>query len=178
MIRKATPADAQAIQKLIHLHGEKGQMLERDISDVLAHIGDFFVCEKNGEVLGSCALNYQWDRIVEIRSLAVDPAHFGQKVASRLIQAGVDEARSSDKETIFVLTYAVSLFHKFGFEIVEKSTLPGKVWNDCQGCPKEENCDEIAMARPLHPILQEALESPGEMADKKLEFEMQAHQSL
>ncbi len=168
MIRKAKPADAPAIQKLIHLHGEKGQMLDRDLTDVLGAIGNFFVCEKNGAVIGACALNYQWDQTVEIRSLAVDPSHFGEKVASRLIEAGIEDARSSDKETIFVLTYAVPLFHKFGFEVVEKATLPVKVWNDCQGCPKEENCDEIAMARPLHMALQETLESPSETADKNI----------
>jgi amino-acid N-acetyltransferase len=52
-------------------------------------------------------------------------------------------------DTMFVLTYAVPLFNKFGFKIVDKIQLPQKVWNDCQACLHKDNCDETAMSLSL-----------------------------
>jgi amino-acid N-acetyltransferase len=36
-----------------------------------------------------------------------------------------------------------------GFEVIEKSELPQKIWGDCVQCPKFPDCDEIAMARDI-----------------------------
>ena len=32
---------------------------------------------------------------------------------------------------------------------MQKESLPLKVWSDCVRCPKNENCDEIAVVRTL-----------------------------
>ena len=34
-------------------------------------------------------------------------------------------------------------------EVVPKESLPLKVWSDCVRCPKNDNCDEIAMVLEL-----------------------------
>jgi amino-acid N-acetyltransferase len=33
--------------------------------------------------------------------------------------------------------------------VVDKDSLPLKVWSDCVRCPKRDGCDEIAMVRTL-----------------------------
>ena len=45
-------------------------------------------------------------------------------------------------------------FEKLGFDVVTKESLPLKVWSDCVRCPKQENCDEIAMVLTLEDVPQ------------------------
>ncbi len=149
IIRKANIEDAETILKLINLHAEQGQVLFRTPDDIRKNIKDCFVCEKDGEVLGTCSLTYGWDKMVEIRSLADAQEHYRQGAATELVRECIEEARLTDSEYIFVLTYAVPLFEKLGFEIVDKAALPLKIWSDCTGCRKRDNCDEIALVRPL-----------------------------
>ena len=47
------------------------------------------------------------------------------------------------------LTYEQSFFEKMNFSVVDKETLPLKVWSDCVRCPKRDGCDEIAMVQTL-----------------------------
>ncbi|MCH8208100.1 MAG: N-acetyltransferase [Nitrospinae bacterium] len=148
-IRKANIDDAETILKLINLHAEQGQVLFRTLEDIRKNIGDCFVCEKEGEILGTCSLKYGWDKMVEIRSLAVAPEHYRQGMATELVRECIEKAGQTDSEYIFVLTYAVPLFEKLGFEAVDKAALPLKIWSDCAGCRKRDNCDEIALVRPL-----------------------------
>lgn len=37
------------------------------------------------------------------------------------------------------------LFTRLGFEVVDKSILPQKIWADCVHCPKYPGCDETAV---------------------------------
>ena len=50
------------------------------------------------------------------------------------------------------LTYEQRFFEKMGFQVVPKETLPLKVWSDCVRCPKNNDCDEIAMVRVLEDV--------------------------
>jgi amino-acid N-acetyltransferase len=69
-----------------------------------------------------------------------------------MVQASIETALSTDCDTLFVLTYAVPMFERLGFHIVDKATLPHKVWNDCNACLHQENCDETAMILSLDSI--------------------------
>ena len=73
MIRKGQIEDVPAIQNLICLYSEDGKMLFRSLEEIEHNIADFWVYEKLGEVIGICNLKYGWDKLVEIRSLGVDP---------------------------------------------------------------------------------------------------------
>lgn len=152
VIRKANITEAESVLKLINLHAQQGQLLFRTLEDIRERISDCFVCEKEGELLGTCSLKYGWDKMVEIRSLAVAPEHYRQGVASKLVRECIAQAGQTDSEYIFVLTYAVPLFKKLGFETVNKAALPLKIWSDCTSCKKRDDCDEIAMVRPLSPL--------------------------
>ena len=46
---------------------------------------------------------------------------------------------------VFALTLEPEFFTRMGFGLVDRSTLPMKVWRDCARCPKQQHCDEIAM---------------------------------
>lgn len=151
MFRKARPGDIDAIVQLVNRHAAQDLMLFRTPADVLRNIGHFLVMEEAGELVATCHLRTGWDRLVEIRSLAVHPNHTRRGVATALVRECIEQAQGKDADKIFVLTYAMPLFAKLGFEVIEKSALPLKVWTDCRGCRKREHCDETAMILDLCP---------------------------
>jgi len=147
MVRTGNLKDVQAIQNLIRFYSEVGKMLFRSLEEIEKNINEFMVYEKSGEVIGICNLKYGWAKLVEIRSLGVDPRYHRQGIATKLIQNSIEQALLNQScDTIFVLTYAIPLFEKFGFQVIDKSNLPQKVWNDCKQCLHQENCDETAMS--------------------------------
>ena len=148
-IRQATLKDADAILHLINLHAEMEQMLFRTREDVRAHIRDFLVAEKDGRVTAACGLSFGPGSLVEIRSLAVLPEYYRQGIGTALVNKCIAQATMAACERIFVLTYAIPLFEKLGFRIIDMDQLPDKVWKDCQGCRKQDHCDETAMIRDL-----------------------------
>ena len=148
-IRKATLKDADGIMHLINVYAEKEQMLFRSREDVCAHIRDFLIAEKDGQVAGACGLSFGPGSLVEVRSLAVLPEYYRQGIGTALVNACITQATLAECDRIFVLTYALPLFEKLGFRIIKMDQLPDKVWKDCQGCRKQDHCDETAMIRDL-----------------------------
>jgi amino-acid N-acetyltransferase len=153
MLRKAKIEDAQAIQNLICFYSEDGKMLFRSLEDIEQNIAGFRVYEKSGEVVGIVNLKFGWDKLVEVRSLGVDPRFHRQGIATQMVKYAIEQALLNlDCDTVFVLTYAVLLFEKLGFQIIDKINLPQKVWNDCHQCLHQANCDEAAMSFSLLPL--------------------------
>jgi amino-acid N-acetyltransferase len=66
-----------------------------------------------------------------------------------LVTAVVDQARQLGLPRVFALTLEPGFFQKLGFTVVTKEALPMKVWSDCARCPKQQECDEIALVRSL-----------------------------
>ncbi|MEK9627809.1 MAG: N-acetyltransferase [Nitrospinota bacterium] len=153
MLREAKLEDAQAIQNLICFYSEDGKMLFRPLDEILQNIADFRVYEKSEEIIGICNLKYGWDNLVEIRSLGVDPRYHRQGIATQMVKECIEQALLNPNcDTVFVLTYAIPLFEKLGFQIINKEDLPQKVWNDCKQCLHQDNCDETAMSFSLVPL--------------------------
>jgi amino-acid N-acetyltransferase len=76
----------------------------------------------------------------------VASSHERRGVGRQLVQACLDEARELGIKQVFALTYQPGFFEKMGFDFIEKSELPQKIWSDCLKCPKFPDCDEIAMS--------------------------------
>ena len=66
--------------------------------------------------------------------------------------AAVDEAEQLGIRKLMTLTYEQAFFERCGFGVVDRQTLPLKVWSECVRCPKNQRCDEIAMTLDLEPI--------------------------
>ena len=149
MIRKARIVDVRAIQGLIEGSASKGEMLHRSLSEIYDNIRDFYVFQGNRSLLGTCALHICWEDLAEIRSLTVLEDERRKGIGSKLVKACLREAKQLGVRKVFALTYEPSFFQKFGFGIVDKATLPHKVWSDCLKCVKFPDCDEIAMTLQL-----------------------------
>ena len=151
MIRKATVKDVKGIHRLLKRHAERGELLPRALSDLYDAVRDFSVFEKKrgGSMIGVCALHVCWEDLAEIRSLAVREQYQGEGIGSALVRAALAEAQDLGIRRVFTLTYRPDFFNKHGFNIVDKATLPQKVWAECIKCVKFPDCDEIAMLKLL-----------------------------
>ncbi len=121
-------------------------MCIRDRSEIYDNLRDFFIYEgENHQVGGVCALHICWEDLAEIRSLAVAQGERDRGVGRKLVEACLQEARQLGISRVFLLTYIPHYFSRVGFRVVDKSTLPHKIWGDCLRCVKFPNCDETAM---------------------------------
>ena len=151
MIRKATIKDVKVIHELLVEYGKQEELLARPLSELYDHVRDFTVYEDRSsrKIIGSCALQFCWEDLAEIRSLAVHPDHLRGNIGTRLTQCVIEEAKTFNIAKIFTLTYKPDFFRKFGFVRIDRSELPLKIWSDCIICVKFPDCDEIAMLKEL-----------------------------
>lgn len=148
LIRKARIGEIKQIHAMMKHYSESGTILPRSLSELYDQLRDFFVCldkQDDAKVIGMCAMHICWEDIAEIRSLAVHQGYRRQRLGSKLVEACLSEAVTLGIYKIFVLTYSVPFFSTFGFEEIDKSILPHKVWTDCVKCVKFPDCDETAM---------------------------------
>ncbi len=149
MIRKARVKDAIDIYSLVNEYAKDGLLLPKSLNSIYENIRDFWVYEEKGQVIGCCALHVVWEDLAEIKSLAVSKEHRGKGIGHELVQKCLEEAKDLGIKRVFALTYAVGFFEKFGFSVVDKSTLPHKVWGECINCVKFPSCDEVAVSLEL-----------------------------
>ncbi len=149
MIRKAILQDARQIHQLLMAYVKDGLVLSRSLMDIFESIRDFYVFVEDERVVGVAALNICWEDLAEVRSLAVHEEASGRGIGRHLVEACLTEARQLGIGRVFALTYQQSFFEKLGFEIIEKSELPQKIWGDCIKCVKFPDCDEIALSISL-----------------------------
>ena len=148
-LRNAKISDVEAIHGLVSSYAERDRMLFRSMADIYENLQTFTVAEADGAIVGCCALEIIWADLAEIKSLAVDQANKEQGIGRLLVAAAVEQAGRLDVPRVFALTLEPEFFEKLGFEMVEKDALPMKVWSDCARCPKQENCDEIAVIKSV-----------------------------
>jgi amino-acid N-acetyltransferase len=141
--------DVEPIHALIAGYGREQVMLPRSRAELYECLRDFQVALADGRVVGCAALEIAWDRLGEIRSVAVVPAFQRRGVGRRLVEACLREARRLGIGRVFSLTTAPAFFERLGFERVERESLPHKIWADCIKCPKFPDCDELAVAIDL-----------------------------
>ena len=146
-VRSAKISDAKAIYSLINFYAEQDKMLFRSMADIYENLQAFTVAELDGNVVGCCALEIIWSDLAEIKSLAVDEASTDKGIGKMLATAAVERAGRLGMPRVFALTLDPAFFEKMGFKIIEKDSLPMKVWKDCARCPKQQNCDEIAVIK-------------------------------
>lgn len=148
MIRKATVRDVSSIHNILKTYADTGQLLPRPISELYDNLRDFNVYEaEDGRMLATCALHVCWEDIAEIRSLAVVEEYQGRGIGTQLMKAAFEDAESLGTSRIFTLTYRQKFFENHGFRVIDKSTLPQKIWAECIKCVKFPDCDETAMLR-------------------------------
>lgn len=149
VIRKAGINDIKPIQQLINRFAVMDLMLPRALNELYENIRDFWVYERSGRVLGCCALHVCWERLAEIKSLAVDRRNWKNGIGRQLVDTCIEDAAGLGADSVFVLTYQPVFFKKMGFRRIAHSKLPHKIWAECIRCPKFPDCKEVALLKKL-----------------------------
>lgn len=100
-------------------------------------------------VVGCGALVPLTDKLVEIRSVAVDESQHGKGLGSELVLQLVQAAREHGYDQACALTLRPNFFSRLGFELVDRWSISPKVWQACIYCPKFHRCDEVAVLMNL-----------------------------
>lgn len=149
MVRKATTTDVQAIARLVNVYAGKGDLLPLTLQEIDRRIGDIQVFEQDGKIAGVCSLFVYGADLAEIRSLAVWPEYEDRGIGRAVTETCIATARDLLIRRVFALTYKPAFFERLGFRVVDKLTLPEKVWKDCRRCSKWDYCDEVAVLLEL-----------------------------
>ena len=150
-IRKAKVTDVAAIQALVRPFAEERRMLALSLGDITERLRDFLLLDDDsGTPVGCVAVHIVWDRLVEIRSLAVLKSRQGEGMGRMLVDAAKREARELGATQIFTLSFVPEFFRKQGFTPVDRRVLPHKVWQDCTHCPLFPDCGETALMLELN----------------------------
>ena len=145
--RKARFDDIEAICGLVHIYAAQGEMLPRSRNTLYENLRDMVIAESGSEVVGVGALHIMWDRLAEVRMMAIAPAYMRRGIGTEIVRLLLDEGDALGIEKVFTLTYKPDFFRKLGFIRISREELPQKVWKECIDCPKYPNCDEIAMIK-------------------------------
>lgn len=148
-VRPAIIADATGIHDLLTSYSDQEVLLPRTINEILPLIPQFLVIEHQGEIIGCVSLEIFSTELGEVRSLAVNPDYKNQQLGAKLLLNIEDYARQLGLRKMMALTYTEGFFHKYGYETVEMTSLPEKVWRVCVKCPRFHHCDEIPVLKFL-----------------------------
>jgi amino-acid N-acetyltransferase len=166
-VRQAKLQDAVNIFELVNSLSGDGTLLRRSYAEICENVRDFAVAEsESGIFLGCGALHLYGPHLAEVRSIVVKPEAKGQGAGGRLLQGLLDEAEAQGVVSVCLFTRIPDFFFRFGFRIAERTTLPDKIYKDCQACPRLYACDEVAMVRG--PLPRMAVLGPTRIAQPEL----------
>jgi len=148
-VREAHISDAPGIHTLLTHYSDQELLLPRPESEIVSLIPQFFVIECDQQIIACVSIEIFSSELAEVRSLAVDPGFKGQQLGEKLLKRVEDYARRLGLSKMMALTYVEDFFHKYGYETVEMTSLPEKVWRVCVKCPRFHHCDEIPVLKQL-----------------------------
>lgn len=149
-IVKPTLRHAQDIKNLLDVYAKKQIVLPRSIADIYEKIRIFWVAlDANNQLIGCVGLQFCWNGLAEIKSLAVREEYHGQNIGTMLIEKCLEEAKEFGVTKVFALTFVSGFFIKLGFKSISKDDLPQKIWSECINCQHFPHCDEDAVSIDL-----------------------------
>ena len=126
-IRKAMRKDIRHIMALIKPSIQEEQLIRRTRSSIDKHIGEYFVFEIDNNIVGLVALHsFPEQKMAELASLAVSPAHENRGIGTKLALFVENLAREQGVERIFCLSTQTFTFfqHKLGYAEATPDDLP------------------------------------------------------
>ena len=126
--RKATFDDIEQIFQIVNDYASDGVMLARSRNTLYETLRDMVVAEdEQGTIVGVGGLHILWDRLAEIRTMAVSPRLTRRGIGAEIVKRLLEEGRKIGVTKFFTLTYKPGFFQTLGFHTVTKETLPPQV---------------------------------------------------
>ena len=127
VVAPARESDVAALVALNNRFAAEGKTLTRSVAFGYEHLQDYRVLrDPHGHLLGIVALDEYSPSLVELVSLAVDPAARGRGYGKRLIEAACDLARRRGYPEIFAVSFSDALFLDCGFHHADVADYPEK----------------------------------------------------
>ena len=120
LIRKAEMKDAEAIYEIGKLCFSDAWRKETVIHDMEGDQSQYFVAEKEGQVLGYGCFWFVADE-GQLVNIGIHPESWRQHLGEALLTRGLEEARQRGMKTLFLEvrvsnTAAQAMYEKFGFK--------------------------------------------------------------
>ena len=129
VVRRARTSDVPEIKRLVDTYAGK-ILLEKNLVTLYEAVQEFWVAERDGDVVGCGALHVLWADLGEVRTVAVDPTVKGRGVGHAIVDRLLDEARELQLERLFVLTFETEFFGRHGFTEIEGTPVTAEVYEE------------------------------------------------
>lgn len=127
-VRPARTSDVATIRRLVDEFSLDGHLLSKATVTLYEGIPEFLVAEHDGEVVGCGALHIMWEDLAEVRTLAVDPNQVRKGIGSAILAKLLDKAQDFGVKRVFVLTFEVPFFARFGFTEIEGAPVSHEIF--------------------------------------------------
>jgi amino-acid N-acetyltransferase len=128
VIRPARTSDIKAIRKIIDTYSLQRRLLSKETVMLYEDVQEFFVAEKDNQIIGCGALHVLWEDLGEVRTVAVDEAFRGQKIGHEIMNAIIERAKSLGLKRLFCLTFETGFFGKHGFTEIQGAPVEPDVY--------------------------------------------------
>lgn len=129
MVRRARASDVPAIKRLVDTYAGK-ILLEKNLVTLYEAVQEFWVAEREGEIIGCGALHVLWSDLGEVRTVAVDPKVKGHGVGHAIVGRLLDVAHELQLQRLFVLTFETDFFGRHGFIEIEGTPVTAEVYDE------------------------------------------------
>jgi amino-acid N-acetyltransferase len=129
VIRRARTSDVKGVRRLVDLYAPR-ILLAKPMVTLYEDVQEFWVAERDDEIVGCGALHVLWEHLAEVRSVAVAPHARGSGVGHRLLEALISQARQLDISRVFVLTFETEFFARHGFRVIEGAPVSHEVFEE------------------------------------------------
>jgi amino-acid N-acetyltransferase len=128
-VRRARTSDVPAIKRLVDTYAGR-ILLEKNLVTLYEAVQEFWVAERDGEVIGCGALHVLWADLGEMRTVAVDPRVKGHGVGHAVVDRLLEVARDLQLQRLFVLTFETEFFGRHGFTEIEGTPVTAEVYEE------------------------------------------------
>lgn len=127
-LRRARTSDVARIRELVDTYSPDRRLLTKATVALFEDVPEFLVAEIDNKVVGCGALHVMWEDLGEVRTLAVDPTMYGHGIGGALLDQLLKGARDFGISRVFVLTFEVEFFQRFGFREIEGAPVSHDVY--------------------------------------------------
>ncbi|MET8426775.1 amino-acid N-acetyltransferase [Nocardia sp. NPDC004860] len=127
VVRRARTSDVPEIKSLIDIYAGR-ILLEKNLVTLYEAVQEFWVAERDGQILGCGALHVLWADLGEVRTVAVHPDIKGTGAGRLIVEQLIAVARELELKRVFVLTFEVDFFARHGFAEIEGTPVTAEVY--------------------------------------------------
>ena len=128
VIRPARTSDIKAIRKIIDTYSLQRRLLSKETGMLYESVQEFFVAEKDNEIIGCGALHVLWEDLGEVRTVAVNQEYRRKRVGNQILEAIANRAISLGLKRLFCLTFETEFFAQHGFKVIEGTPVEADVY--------------------------------------------------